>query len=308
MDLVLVRLAGTRPPGVETLRAALHRQPWLTPEAGRGVGPRAFATAGGHVRVLTKLPDEPWYETPCLQVRLAPDADFCVLAPRLVALAGQLSLGIATTGANGGLWWPAPEPSGLESRDLERAVAVSQACEGREAWPLLGFALAGPECLELAESHPALAILVANSVRVGGRYRADLRAAERTAFFLEIARRPRREILAALDLPSTESRVRLLGKIPVKGLDIESLRLLRDLPLVPHAAKALRHLARFGCGLLRIAVRQKLWSHVSPQLLREAAEEHVDGFVFFQLRDTIEMAEALGRRDEVGVVPSTAFL
>jgi PcfJ-like protein len=308
MDLLLARLAGTRPPTLEALRSALYRQAWLTPEADRGVWTRSFCMAGGHLRLLTKVPGELWHEAPCLQARLAPDAEFCALAPRLVALAGELSLGVATTGSKGALWWPAPVLSTLNPGDLERAVAVSRPCESREAWPLLGFALAGPECLELAESHPALAFLLANTARADGRYRAEMRPAERVAFLRELARRPRRAILAALDLPATESMVRLLGKIPAQGLDIESLRLLRELPLLPPAAKALRHLTRFNCGLLRIAVRQKLWLHVGPQLLEEAAEENGDGFAFFQLRDTIEMAEALGRQDEVGLVPSMAVL
>ena len=187
-------------------------------------------------------------------------------------------------------------------------MAASRHCESREAWPLLGFALAGPECLELAESHPALALLVANTARLQGRYRADLPAGEREAFLRELARRPRREILAALDFPATESMVRLLGKIPADRLNLESLRLLRDLRLAPHAAKALRHLPRFGSGLIPIVVRRKLWPHVGPQLLREAAEDPDDGSVFFRLRDTVEMADALGRIGEVGIVPSMAHL
>jgi hypothetical protein len=65
---------------------------------------------------------------------------------------------------------------------------------------------------------------------------------------------------------------------------------------------------RFGSGLIPIAVRRKLWHHVGPQLLHEAAEDPDDGFVFFQLRDTIDMAAELGRLGEVGVVPSMAAL
>lgn len=135
MDLFLVRLAGSRPPGLETLRAALHRQLWLAPEAGRrGVWTRAFVFNGGHVQVLTKAQDEPRYVAPGLHAKLTPDADFVTVAPRLLALAGELRLGIDTP---------------------------------REVWPLLGFALAGPECLELAESHPALALLLANCYEPG---------------------------------------------------------------------------------------------------------------------------------------------
>ena len=215
MDLFLVRLAGSQPPGVDTLRAALQRQPWLTPEPGRrGVWERVFAFPGGHVQILRKPPDEPRYEVPGLLATLTPDADFATVAPRLVALAGELRLGIDTPRSSGALWWEAPHPSALEPGHLERAVAASHHCESREAWPLLGFALAGPECLELAESHPALAVLVANTARLQGRYRADLPAGERAAFLRELARRPRREILAALDFPATESMVRLSARSP----------------------------------------------------------------------------------------------
>ena len=121
MDLVLARLAGARPPTVEALRAALHRQDWLKPEADRGVWTRSFDMTGGHIRLLTKGPEEPWYDVPCLQARLAPDADFRVLGPRIVPLAGALSLGIATTGSKGALWWPAPEPEAVsEHASIER--------------------------------------------------------------------------------------------------------------------------------------------------------------------------------------------
>ena len=166
MDLLLVRLAGSRPPGVDTLRAALQRQPWLTPEPGRrGVWARAFVFPGGQVQALRRLPDQPRYQAPGLLATLTPDADFAIVAPRLVALAGELQLGIDTPRSSGSLWWEAPDPSALEPRHLERAVAASRHCESREAWPLLGFVLAGAECLELAESHPALALLLASTAR-----------------------------------------------------------------------------------------------------------------------------------------------
>jgi hypothetical protein len=131
---------------------------------------------------------------------------------------------------------------------------------------------------------------------------------ERAAVLRELARRHRREILAALDFPATESMVRLLGKVTHDRLSLESLRLLRDLRLAPHAAKALRHLPRFGSGLIPLAVRRRLWPHVGPQLLREAAEDPDDTFVFFHLRDVVDMAEALDRLRDVGVLSSRASL
>jgi len=261
-----------------------------------------------HVQVLRKRPDEPRYEISGLVATLTPDAGFATVAPRLAALAGELRLGVDTPRSRGSLWWEAPDPSALEPGHFERAVAASRHCESREARPLLGFALAGPECLELAESHPALALLLASTARLQGRYRADIPAGERAAFLRELARRPRREILAALDFPATESMVRLLGKIPADRLNLESLRLLRDLRLAPHAAKALRHLPRFGSGLIPIVVRRRIWPHVGPELLRETAEDPDDASVFFQLRDTIDMAGELGRLGEVGVVPSRSAL
>ena len=309
MDLLLVRLAGSPRPRAEALRCALLAQPWLAPDPSRrGPWARAFGFPGGEVHVATKLGEPSRYGVPGLHAKLLPDAGFTTLAPRLIALAGELRLGIDTAGSNGALWWPAPDPATLEPETLGRAIAVSCACDGREAWPFLGFALAGPECLELAESHPALGFLLANTPRLQGRYRIDLPPEERATFLRELARRPRREILAALDLPASESMVRLLGKIPADRLNLESLRLLRDVRLAPHAAKALRHLPRFGSGLIPIAVRRKLWPHVGPQLLREVAEEDDDGAAFFRLRDTVEMAEALGRIGEVGIVPTRGAL
>ena len=82
MDLFLFRLAGSRQPAVDTLRAALQRQPWLTPEPGRrGVWARAFVFPGGQVLALRKLPDEPRYDAPGLLAALTPDADFATVAP-----------------------------------------------------------------------------------------------------------------------------------------------------------------------------------------------------------------------------------
>ena len=307
MDLLLARLARARPPGVETLRAALQRQGWLAPDPiRRGPWARVFTFTGGQVHVVTRPGEATPHAVPGLLATLLPDADFATVAPRLLCLAAQLRLGVDTAGSSGALWWAAPDPAPLEPRTLGRAIAASRACDAREAWPLLGFTLAGPECLELAESHPALAVLVANTARVAGRYRADIPAEERSDFLRALARRPRREILAALDFPATESMVRLLGKIPADRLNLESLRLLRDLRLAPHAAKALRHLPRFGSGLIPIVVRRKLWPHGGPQLLREVAEEADEGGVYFRLRDTVEMAESLGRLGEIGIVPTRA--
>jgi hypothetical protein len=309
MDLFLARLSRSRSPAAETLRTALHRQEWLSPEPGRrGPLARVFSFAGGHLRVASRHGEAAPYAIPLLHVSLLPDADFGAVAPKLVALAGALRLGIDTDASAGAFWWPAPAPDALDPAVLERAVAACRGVDGREAWPLLGFALAGPECLELAESHLPLAALVANTARVDARYRASLPADERAAFLRAIARRPRRAILAALDFPATESMVRLLGKVPPGRVNLESLRLLRDLRLAPHAAQALRHLPRFGSGLVPIAVRRKLWPHVGPQLLREAAEADEEGQVFFRLRDTVDMAESLGRVAEIGVVPTAAAL
>ncbi len=309
MDLFLARLSRSRAPAAETLRTALHRQDWLSPEPGRrGPWARVFSFAGGHLHVASRHAEASPFAIPLLHVSLLPDADFAKVAPRLVSLAGALRLGLDTDASGGAFWWPAPDPAALDPAVLDRAVAASRGCDARDAWPLLGFALAGPECLELAESHLPLAALVANTARVDGRYRASLPADERSSFLREVARRPRRAILAALDFPATESMVRLLGKVTPGRVNLESLRLLRDLRLAPHAAQALRHLPRFGSGLVPIAVRRKLWPHVGPQLLREAAEEDEEGQVFFRLRDTVDMAESLGRVAEIGLVPTAAAL
>jgi hypothetical protein len=91
-------------------------------------------------------------------------------------------VGIDPPGSRGALWFDVPVPGGLSDPIVQRAVAASRHCDWWEAWPLLGFALSGAECLELAESHPALAYLVANSKRIGGRYRDELPAGERARF------------------------------------------------------------------------------------------------------------------------------
>jgi hypothetical protein len=189
MDLLLVRLAESGPPGADTLRTALQHQTWLAPKGGRGATwSRLFAFRGGHVQLITTSGDTPPYTFPGLRATLMPDAEFAGVAAQLVRFAGDLHLGIDTMSSRGALWWPAPVPASLDRRTLDRAIAVSHACESREAWPLLGFALAGPECLELAESHPALAFLTANSTRIDGQYRADIPATERPTFLRELSR------------------------------------------------------------------------------------------------------------------------
>jgi len=102
MDLLLVRLARSPRPSAEALRAALLAQPWLVPDsARRGPWARTFGFPGGEVHVAAKIGDTSRYATPGLEAQLLPDADFAALAPRFVALAGELRLGIDTAGSNG---------------------------------------------------------------------------------------------------------------------------------------------------------------------------------------------------------------
>lgn len=285
---------------------ALRAQPWLDPRGRGWSGPYEFA--GGTLEIVGGRASPPPYAAPWLVARLGPAARFDRVAPRLASLAGQLRLGIDTPRSGGALWWEAPDPAATDPGDLERAVGVCRSCDPWEAWPLLGFALASRECLELAESHPALAFLLANSRRLRGRYRAGIPAGERTRFLRDVARARRRDILSWLGFPPTGSMLRLLRKVAPGGLSLEALQLLRDFPLAPDAERTLRHLPRFGGGLIQIAVRRRLWRHVGPQLAREAAEEVEEWDIFHFVRDVLDMAESLGCEGDIGVIPSRAVL
>ena len=306
MDLLLTSLAGSRTPIGQTIGQTLRNQGWLAPCRRAWSGPYGFP--GGTLEIIAGRPNHPPYAAPWLVARLSPDAPFDRVAPRLALLAGQLHLGIDTPRSGGALWWQAPDPAATDPEAVGRAVGVCRACDPWEAWPLLGFALASRECLELAESHPALALLLANSRRLRGRHRADIPGEERARFLRDAARSRRRDILSWLGFPATGSMLRLLRKVAPEGLNLEALQLLRDLPLAPDAERTLRHLPRFGGGLIQIAVRRRLWSHVGPQLVREAAEEADEWDIFHLLRDVVGMAESLGCEREVGVIPSRAVL
>jgi hypothetical protein len=306
MDLLLTSLAGSRTPIGQTIGQALRDQRWLVTRRRAWGGPYEFT--GGTLEIVAGRPSPPPYAAPWLVAHLGPTARFDRVAPRLALLAGQLHLGIDTPRSGGALWWEAPDPTATDPGDVDRAVGVCRSCDPWEAWPLLGFALASRECLELAESHPALALLLAHSRRLRGRHRAGIPAGERARFLREVARARRRDILSWLGFPATGSMLRLLRKVAPGGLSLEALQLLRDLPLAPDAERTLRHLPRFGGGLIQIAVRRRLWSHMGPQLVREAAEETDEWDVFHLLRDVLGMAESLGCAGDIGVIPSRAVL
>jgi hypothetical protein len=294
MDLILSRRAGSAPPDPHVLQAALLRQAWLThrPDDPLKAG-GTFAFPGGGLYVVVDPVGEGDRVAPWVYVWLVPRHDFRAVAPRLVRLAAELGLGVDTTFPSG-RWWGPPAPSALGPRFLERAVAASAAAEGAEAWLLLGFVLADPACLELAESNPALALLAAGMNWF--RTRPATTIPRRHAFLRELAGRPRHEILARTGGRGTRSMVRLLGRLVPERLDLDALRQLTREGLPPQAEKALRHLSRFRCGLVRLAADPRLWPHVGPQLLREAAEEEDEHAIPALLRDTLDIAERLGAR------------
>ena len=306
MNLILARQAGSPPPDRDVLHGALRRQPWLThrPDDELAVG-GTFAFPGGGLYVSSAPVSEGPYVAPWLYVWLTEACRFVWVAPRLLALAGDLGLGIDTT-LPSDRWWEAPRTSTLDPRFLERAVTASATCRDAEAWLLFSFVLADLACLELAESNPALAALAASMNWF--RREPRITSAERRARVRDLARRPRHEILRATGGRPTRSMVRLLARIVPERLDVEALRLLTREGLPASAERALRHLPRFRCGIIHLAADPRLWPHVGPQLLREAAEEDDEHATSILLRDTVDMAERLGAPGRVRVVPSRARL
>lgn len=307
MDLQLIRLAGAPAPALADLNATLWRLDWLSyvhraPGAGGD-----FTFPGGTLNILARLAGrKDAHVFPAIRVQAWRAARFEWLAPRLVALAQELDLGVETGAFPAGSRWWEPPPS-LDACAIDRAIAVSQPFEDEEAWPLLGFCLAGPDCLELAESQPILAALVATAHGIGDRQRSEMPAAW-TATFRELARRPRREILQALGLPSTRSMLRILARVASGPMEFSALWLLARQRLAPRMEKALRHLPRLTSGAVRLAASPTLSPHVGVQLLREAAEGPDNGYITLHLRDTLKMADRLRRLDEIGVIRSRAHL
>ena len=303
MDLILGRLSGSDPLDRDGLEAVLRRQPWLTHRPDDPLRPGGtFGFAGGGLYVVPRVTGDSPYAAPWLHVWLTREHDFRAVAPPLVRLAGELGAGIDTL-YPAERWWEAP--TSPDPGVLQRSVKIGGSCLGAEAWLLLGFVLSDPACLELAESNAALAVLVARMDWFGSR--PGMSTTERRAFFRDLARRRRHEILEWTEGIGSRPLVRILARIAPERLDIDDLRLLTRQGVAPHLEKTLRHQRRLRCSLLPLVADPRLSAHVSPRLLHEAAEAD-DGWTVHLLGDTLEMAQYQGAPERVGLVSSRAAL
>lgn len=105
------------------------------------------------------------------------------------------------------------------------------------------FARIGEPALELADSNPAIAFLIANAYAFAGPVQREMRRSRR------LVRRRRRDVLAELGFPAT---VRLLAKIPPQSLTIERLLSLRR-TLARPIPRGLSHLPRLNAAALDLA-------------------------------------------------------
>jgi hypothetical protein len=303
MALALARRTGSPPPDRAELESALRQNPWLTHRPDDPLRPGGTYTfMGGGLSIAPEpFADSP-YAAPWLQVWLSSHHDIRTVAPGLVALAGELGLGIDIPGSD--RWWE--PPATIEPDILRRAAAVSATADGPDGWLLLGFVLADVDCLALAESNPALAVLASGVDWF--RDSPGMTTPERRAFLRQLAREPRHRILERIGARGTPSMVKLLSRIAPRDLDSETLRLLTSGGLPPLVERALRHLGPFHCHLLRLVADPDVQPHAGPRLLREVAQAGNGFAALFRLRDTLDMAAHLGQAGRVGVVSSSATL
>jgi len=134
-------------------------------------------------------------------------------------------------------------------------------------WNLLDLISQHSEVLDLTQSNPVLAYLLANNDefrRLLGRTPAI-----QAGVFVS---RKQREILNWLGFPPTEAMARLLRKIVPEAISPHEARLLRQaLNSEPAVQKLLAHQQRINAGVLSLVANVKLLNAVTPRLLSQVA-------------------------------------
>lgn len=138
-----------------------------------------------------------------------------------------------------------------------------------EHFRLLRFFSAHPDAAQLADTHPALAFLLATHAF----WRADRPPAD-TEELRAVLRHRRAGILAWLGFaPATESAVRLTGKVTASACRREILAGLRAALGDAERLALLRGLPRLNRGALELIADPALLAQVSPRVLRETAAD-----------------------------------
>lgn len=161
-------------------------------------------------------------------------------------------------------------------------------------WHLLSLVAAcGAPALDLVRSTPALAFaLASNWVFHTPRVQRPLRSARS----LLGPGRSQRDLSAWLGFDGTRSTLRILRRLPMDCLRIDTLLYLRQAMATPALKARLQHLPALNAGVLRVATDPRLAGLVTPRALQElAAWTGPDPWASpaYLLRDTRRMLEQL---------------
>lgn len=161
-----------------------------------------------------------------------------------------------------------------------------------EQWHLLRLAWAcEKEALEMMESTPALALMLACSQRYN-KVTWQLRSLR--SLLLKPGKN-QAEIAGWLGFPARPATIRLLRKMHSSALDPKVLLYLRQVLSNPHIFKRLAHLPELNRNVIRIVTDVRLEPMVSDRLLQELSNTRLNGkhaWHAYQLLDIWQMRQA----------------
>jgi hypothetical protein len=136
-------------------------------------------------------------------------------------------------------------------------------------WNVLSLvACCGSAALDLAKSNPALAYaLASNWIFHKPRVNQPLLSSRE----LLKTGRNQREILAWLGFSESDQIRRILRKVVLRSLAVDSLLCLRRSLQYPDVVKSLSHLDRINIGVIRIVTDPELFNFVTPIFLHEVS-------------------------------------
>jgi hypothetical protein len=161
-------------------------------------------------------------------------------------------------------------------------------------WHLYNLMARVPGALDLCDSNPAIAYMLAsNWVFHQPAVKNGLRAARALVF------KPQRNILQWLGFPPTESVRKILRKIEPESLSIPGLLRLRTRLRNGEVVKLLAHLPCINAAILYATSRPAWQVWLSPALLQDIARNSsgMDFDLIITLRDTFSMGLAAGAND-----------
>lgn len=177
-------------------------------------------------------------------------------------------------------WWPdspdfkiLPAPPRLPSPDLdgfrsdipETFVRIIEPFPSHQ-WMLLRLLYEGKAGLDLAQSNPVLAYVLANC--------REFRAGEDTEITLlgRLCLKKQRDLAEWLGFPGTPAMVRLFQKIRPEAACPSRLRMFRSVIARGTFNKELGHLRQVNAEVLALVTNSNIADFVSPKLLEEVSE------------------------------------